>query len=341
MPDPRFYQDLGPATLSELARLTGGQLLASEKGEFEIKAVAPLARADATSLGFFSDKRYVADLKATKAGACFVTAAIAQEAPENCAIIVVDRPQVAWATAASRLHRPKTFEAGAPAIHPSARLEEGVLVAPGAVIGPDAQVGKGTRIGPGAMIGPGVAIGRDCDIGARVVIGFALIGDRVRIHAGAVIGEPGFGAAVSAAGIIDLPQLGRVLLQDNVTVGANSCIDRGAYDDTVVGENTKIDNLVHLGHNVRVGRNCVMAAYTGISGSTTIGDGVSFGGKAGLADHLVIGDGARIAAAAAVMKNVPAGETWGGFPAQPIRQWLRETAWLARMAAGRKSGGVE
>lgn len=217
-------------------------------------------------------------------------------------------------------------------------MEEGAQVAHGVVLGPGVQVGRGTRIGANTVIGPGVTIGRDCDIGPNVTIGFALIGDRVRILSGARIGEPGFGATAGPKGLIDIPQLGRVVIQDGVSIGANTTVDRGAFDDTMLGENTKIDNLVQIAHNVRVGRNCVMAAHTGVSGSVTIGDGAQFGGRAGVADHVTIGAGARVGAAAGVMKDIPAGETWGGMPARPIRHWLKETAWLARMA-NRKAGG--
>jgi len=334
MPDARFYEDLGPVSLADLATLTGSSLARPQTGGLAIHTAAPLDKAGEGGVAFLSDRRYAAALKDTRASACFLTPANADQAPEGCAVLVNPRPQAAWAAAAAALHRPRVHS-GAEAIHPTAELEEGVLVGPGARIGPSARVGRGTVIAPNAVIGPGVAIGRDCRIGAGVYLGFALLGDRVQVLAGAIIGEAGFGATAAETGIVDIPQLGRVILQDNVTVGALTCIDRGAWDDTVIGENTKIDNMVQIAHNVRMGRNCVMAAQTGLSGSITVGEGVRFGGRAGVADHLNIGSGAAIAGAAGVMKDVPAGETWGGFPAKPVRQWMREVAWLTR-AAGRK-----
>jgi UDP-3-O-[3-hydroxymyristoyl] glucosamine N-acyltransferase len=211
--------------------------------------------------------------------------------------------------------------------------DDSVVVEPGAVLGEGVRIGRGSRIGANTVIGQGVQIGRDCVIGSNVTVGFALIGDRVKLYAGARIGEAGFGATGTAAGAMDIPQLGRVILQDGVTVGANSCIDRGAYDDTVIGENTKIDNLVMVGHNCVIGRNNLMAANTGISGSVTSGDNVIFGGKAGIGDHITIG----VAAGAGVLANIPAGETWSGYPARPIRQFLRETIWLAKQASSKKA----
>lgn len=332
MPDPRFFEDLGPATLGELAGLAGAELADPKAADRRIRAVAVLAQADADTVTFLSDRRHAPVLQAARAGACFIRAAEAEAVPDRCAALLTPTPQAAYALAANRLHRPRRIVHSA-GVAPEARLEEGVVIGPGVVIGAGAQVGRGTVIGANSVIGPGVAIGRDCEISANVTIGFALVGDRVRILAGAVIGEPGFGATPGPAGLIDIPQLGRVIIQDNVTIGANSCVDRGAFEDTQIGENTKIDNQVHIAHNVRVGRNCAMAAYTGISGSVTIGDGVQFGGRAGVADHVTIGDGARIGAASGVMKDVPPGETWGGMPARPMRQWHRETAWLARMAS--------
>ena len=338
MPDPRFFEDLGPVTLTELAALTGAELARSETGDRRVSAVAPLVRAGPADIGFFSDRRYLDDLKVTRAGAAFVSPDFVQHAPQGCAVLVSRQPQAAYAEAAMRLHRPRRADARDPLVHPAAELEDGVTLAPGVCVGAGARIGRGTVVGAYTVIGPGVAIGRGCAIGSHVTIGFALIGDRVSILAGAVIGEPGFGVTVAGGKTIEIPQLGRVILQDNVGIGASTCIDRGAWDDTVIGENTKIDNLVQIAHNVRLGRNCLLAAHTGISGSCVIGDGVQFGGRAGVADHITIGDRAKVAAAAAVMKDIPAGEIWAGQPARPFRRNMREAAWLAKMAQGRVQG---
>jgi UDP-3-O-[3-hydroxymyristoyl] glucosamine N-acyltransferase len=336
MPDPRFFEDLGPVTLSDLAALTGAELADPAAGARRVGAVSIMTGAGPDTVTFLSNRKFAAQSMETRAAACFVAAPDVAALPPGCAALVMASPQLGYALAAARLHRPK-IALGDKGVHPTAEIEPQVVLGPGVVIGAGAKIGRGTRIGANSVIGPGVAIGRDCEISANVTIGFALIGDRVRILAGAAIGEPGFGATVGPRGLVDIPQLGRVILQDGVGVGANSCVDRGAFDDTVLGENTKIDNQVQIAHNVRVGRNCVMAAHTGISGSVTIGDGVQFGGRAGVADHVKIGDGARIGAAAGVLKDVPAGETWGGFPARPIRQWMRENTWLTQRAS-RKEG---
>ena len=331
MPDPRFFDDLGPVELGELAELTGARLADPSASARSVRAVATLGAAGADSVTFIAGSQYLAQARDTTAAACFVTEAHAAALPPGCAALITSMPQGAFALAAGRLHRPR-MSTGSVAIDPQATLESPVTLGPGGVLSSGVRIGRGTWIGAGSVIGPGVAIGRDCEIAPNVTIGFALIGDRVRISAGTTIGEAGFGATAGPGGLLDIPQLGRVIIQDGVSIGANSCVDRGAFEDTVIGENTKIDNQVQIAHNVRVGRNCVMAAHTGISGSVVIGDGAQFGGRAGVADHVIIGDGARVGAAAGVMKNIPAGETWGGMPARPIRRWMRETAWLARMA---------
>ncbi|MGA2951151.1 MAG: UDP-3-O-(3-hydroxymyristoyl)glucosamine N-acyltransferase [Caulobacteraceae bacterium] len=340
LPDARFFETLAPVALAELAALTGARIVRGES-RGRVARVATLGAASPDSVTFLTDRKHVAALTESQAGACFVTEALAAHAPPAMAVLTTPLPLAAFVAAANRLHRPRGHPAGDAAIHPDAELEDDVAIGADVTIGPGAAIGRGARLGAGAAIGPGVAIGRDVYIGPNAVVGFALIGDHVRIHAGAVIGEAGFGATAGPRGVIDVPQLGRVIIQDGVTIGANSCVDRGAYDDTVIGENSKIDNLVQIAHNVVIGRNCVFAAHVGISGSVTIGDGCMFGGRVGIADHLTIGAGARVAAASGVAKDIPAGESWGGTPARPVRQWIRETAWTAAMAKRRAGRELE
>ena len=336
MPDPRFFQDREVISLQAVAELTGAVLADSSHGRRTISGVAPLNRAGEEEASFFSDHRYVDDLAHTGAGACFLPANLADQAPRGCIVLITPEAQLAFAKLAAHLHPPHAMEGGCPPIHPTAVIEDDVLIAPGAVIGPRAVIGRGTQIGANTVVGPGVEIGRDCEIGPRASVSFALVGDRVKLYAGAVIGEAGFGVTGGRTGLMDIPQLGRVILQDGVTVGANSCIDRGAFEDTVIGEDTKIDNLVQIGHNVRVGRGCLFASQVGISGSTVIGDGVRFGGQAGVADHLNIGSGATLMARAGLMNDVKPGEVWGGTPAMPRRVWLKQTAWLARASGAKR-----
>lgn len=332
MPDARFFETLAPLSVADLASRIGGEV--ARGGDRIIASVAPLSSADGGAIVFLADRKRLDSLRDTRAGAVIVSAAAVEAAPREASVIVSAEPQAAWARASMALHRPwPGVEITPPA---EACEDDTVVLEPGVVLGAGVRIGRGTRIGANTVIGPGTSIGRDCLIGSNVSIGFALIGDKVRILSGARIGEAGFGAAMSREGPIDIPQLGRVIIQDRVTIGANTCIDRGAYDDTVIGEGTKIDNLVMIGHNVRLGRNCLLAGHVGISGSVTVGDNVMFGGRAGVGDHITIGDGARVAAGGGILADVPAGETWSGYPAKPIRQSLREAVWLSKQAMKRR-----
>ncbi len=329
-PDARFFDTLSPLGIDDLAALTGGEVVRTSATR--IARVAPLATADGQAVAFLGDRKFLQALGSTAAGCVIVPREAVDAAPAGAAVIVSRTPQAAWAAAALGLHRPVGLIAAAPS---DVCEDDSVMIEPGVVLGQGARIGRGSRIGANTVIGPGVQIGRHCDIGPNVTVRFALIGDRVKIYAGARLGEAGFGAAGGANGAVDVPQLGRVIVQDGVTIGANTCIDRGAFDDTQIGENTKIDNLVMIAHNCVIGRNCLIAGHAGISGSVVVGDGVMFGGKAGVGDHIRIGDGARVAAGAGVLADIPAGETWSGYPAKPIRQFLRETVWVSKQA-GRK-----
>jgi len=305
-----------------------------------IDGVAPIDRAGPGDLTFLDNPRYAPELASTRASAVLLQPRYRDQAPPGCVALATSQPYRAFAEVMIRLYpdaaRPaSTFgETGISpraSVHPSARLEAGVVVDPGAVIGPGAEIGGASFIGANAVIGPKVRIGRNCVVGANCTVLCALVGDRVILHPGARIGQDGFGFAMGPRGHLKVPQIGRVILQDDVEIGANATIDRGANRDTVIGEGSKIDNLVQIGHNVVVGRHCVIVSQAGVSGSSTLGDFVALGGQAGLAGHLNIGAGAQIAAHAGLMSDVPPGERWGGAPARPIRAFWREVAMLKKM----------
>jgi UDP-3-O-[3-hydroxymyristoyl] glucosamine N-acyltransferase len=335
-------------TLAEIAALTDATLAEGADAGRQISGIGPLDRATPSDVTFFEGVRFAAALAKTRAGACFCTERDLPSVPGGTAGLVVRSPQRAFATVGARFYpqamRPGPVETMAgisPAAHVSAgaRLEAGVVVEAGAVIGAGAEIGEGTLIGPGTVIGPNVRIGRQAAVGALVTILHALIGNRVIIHSGARIGQDGFGFVPGAAGHLKVPQIGRVVIQDDVEIGANAAIDRGSSRDTVVGEGTKIDNLVQIGHNCVIGRHCLIAGHVGISGSVTVGDFVMIGGGAGLRDNLTIGNGAQIAAYSGVAADIPAGERWAGMPAQPMAAWLRSLKAWKRLSVTRGMRG--
>jgi UDP-3-O-[3-hydroxymyristoyl] glucosamine N-acyltransferase len=340
MQHPGFFMRSGPFRAGELAEQLGGQCRGDEQRQvMDIKTLESAGPDDAS---FLSNRRYVGELAATRAGVCLVAPALADKVPPHTTAIVVDDPYRAFAGLLALLY-PGSENARVYGdtqdgpVAASARIEEGVIIEPGAIVAPEAQIGRGTRICAGAIIGYRCVVGRDSYIGPRVTLIHSLLGNRVRIHTGASIGQDGFGFAMGPSGHSKVPQIGRVVIQDEVEIGANTTIDRGALNDTIVGEGTKIDNLVQIGHNVVIGRHCVIVAMSGIAGSTELGDFVVMAGKSGTAGHLKIGAGAQLAGTCHVAGDVPAGARMGGTPGRPYRQWVRETAALRRLA--QRDGG--
>lgn len=331
MADPRFYDRLGPLAVSQIAALSGAAI--SDSAEGQVEDVADLAAVKPGALSYLESDKFVGllDGKSMQGIVLLVPPKLAQdERLTDATLLVHDNPRAAFARVANHIYtlREAAFEARVAA---TAQIDAAARVAVTAVIGDSAEIGANVTIGAGAHIGPGVRIGAGTRIGVNVSVICADIGENCNILAGAVIGEAGFGVAMSKTGSIDVPHLGQVTLGNNVTIGSNSCVDRAVFGATSLADGVKLDNLCHIAHNVSVGENSLMAAFAGVSGSTTIGRRVMFGGRVGVADHLDIADDVILGGGAAAMKSLSEAGAYSGMPAQPLRDYMREIAEIRRL----------
>jgi UDP-3-O-[3-hydroxymyristoyl] glucosamine N-acyltransferase len=348
MAEPMFFKRTAGLTVGDIIGLTGAVPRGAVPEDRSIDNVSSPDRAGPRDLIFLDKAKFLDGLDLCQAAVCLTSERLSSSVPNRMTALHCAEPYRAFIQVARKLFpdamRPSSLFEGTGAVpgahvHPTARLEDGVTIDPGAVVGPRVEIGARSIIAANAVVGPGVRIGRDCAIGAGAAVMHALIGDRVVIHSGARIGQDGYGYLPGRNGLEKIPQLGRVIVQDDVEIGTNTTIDRGGIRDTVIGEGSKIDNLVQIGHNVAIGRYCILAGHVGVSGSVTIGDYAMLGGKAGIADHVTIGEGASVTAGSGVMHDIGPGERWGGYPASPAREWMRGVALLRRLLRDQKGAG--
>jgi UDP-3-O-[3-hydroxymyristoyl] glucosamine N-acyltransferase len=329
MADPRFFRLAGPFEIGEIATKIGAELAPGADAAKRIGDVRSLSDAGPEHLSFLDNRRYAAAFASTKAGACIVEADMASQAPPGTVLLLAHKPRLAFARACHLFYpEPETkgVRHASAVVDASAVLGPAVEIAAGAVVGAGAEIGARCRIGANAVIGDGVVLGEDTVVGANASLSHALVGRRVVIYPGVRIGTPGFGFEVTREGVVKMPQLGRVIIGDDVEVGSNSTIDRGASGDTVIGRGTMIDNLVQIGHNVVVGEGCILVAQAGIAGSARLGNFVVIAGQVGVAGHLHIGDHAVVGPQSGVKEDVPAGARVMGTPTLPMVDYGRSVA---------------
>ena len=338
MADPRFFDVAGPYSLEELAQISGGSISSNANGEAKFLDVAPLNDAGSSDVSFLDNSKYFDSFLKSSAGAVIARPSVASQAPAGMQLILMKNPYKGYARVAQAFYPGISIDG---VLSDTAYVDETALVGKncridsGAVIGASVTIGNGCWIGANTVVCSGVVIGNDTQIGPNVTLEKCLIGSQVIIHAGVRIGQDGFGFAMGSKGHLKVPQLGRVIIEDDVEIGANTTIDRGAGPDTIIGEGSKIDNLVQIGHNVRLGSRCVVVSQVGISGSTVIGELSVIGGQVGIAGHLKIGSGVQVAAQSGIMRNVASGEKICGSPAKPIREFMRGVAVIEKLSKKR------
>jgi len=334
MPDPRFFKNAGPFTVGKIAETIGCELPDNSVANKVISDVGSLESANADQLSFLDNKKYISAYETTKAGVVIVHPDLADRGPKGVIHLLTPSPYRAYALAAQKFYPSPPLT---PGVHEKAFVHETVTLGDGCQVDAGASIAEGVNIGRNCHIGANVVIERNCTVGENSVIGassflsFCHIGTHANIHPGVRIGTRGFGFAMDQTGNVDVPQLGRVIIDDMVEIGANSTIDRGMGPDTKIGSGSKLDNLVHLGHNVTVGKGCVLVGMVGIAGSTTLGDYVIVAAKSGVAGHLNIGSGAQIAAKSGVMKDIAPGDKVGGYPAVPLKQFFKQHVFLNKL----------
>lgn len=335
MIDLNFYKNTGPYTVAQLAQMLGVEPKNCDP-TLEITGVAPLHLATTSHIAFYHNAKYKQALQETKAGFCIIHPDHAEDAPTHIGLFLSKNPYRTYAETAKIFYEPKPSQSEG--IHPSAsiassaKIGQNCSIGPFCVIGEDVEIGDHCLLEAHTVILNNVKIGNHCYFGSHSVISYTLIGNNVYIKCGAKIGQKGFGFDIGPDGHFSVPQLGRVIIEDNVEVGANTTIDRGASGDTILHKGTRIDNLCQIAHNVEVGDYSILVSQTGISGSTKFGKNVIAGGQSGFAGHLEIGDGARIAAKSGVMNNIPPGITIMGYPAIKHREFMKQQIYLNRLA---------
>ncbi len=339
MIDPQFHTVTAPRSLADIVSIFDGALADPSSAEVMIHDVAPLDNAGEGEVTFLDNLKYKKAFSETKAAACILSPDMVQYAPAGCHLLLSSTPYKSYALVAQAFYpanNPPAEISEFAHVHETAKISKGCVIEAGAVIAEGVVLGENCWIESNAVISCNVQIGENSRVGANASVSHALIGAGTRIYPGARVGQDGFGFAIDPAGYVKVPQLGRVLIGDHVEVGANSCIDRGASSDTVIGDGTWIDNFCQIAHNVKIGKGCVIVSHVGIAGSAVLEDYVLVGGQVGIAGHTRVGSGSRIAAQSGVIKDLPAGSEVLGSPAQPIKESLRQLATLKKLT---KSSG--